>query len=102
MEVSSDPKPTITREQLLSLYRTMLVIRRTEETLAKAHQRGLIHGACHTYIGEEAIATGVCANRANRDKCGKWRPSALLQVRFRSSILMPSRCSSLRMSSATL
>ena len=67
MEVSSDPKPTITREQLLSLYRTMLVIRRTEETLAKAHQRGLIHGACHTYLGEEAIATGVCANLRKDD-----------------------------------
>ena len=22
---------------------------------------GLVHGACHTYVGEEAIATGVCA-----------------------------------------
>ncbi len=46
----------------LDLYRTMLLIRRTEEQLVKSHQRGLIHGACHTYIGQEAIAAGVCAH----------------------------------------
>jgi 2-oxoisovalerate dehydrogenase E1 component len=46
----------------LALYRQMLLIRRTEEQLVKAHARGLIHGACHTYIGQEAIAAGVCAH----------------------------------------
>src|SRR3954453_1982885 len=46
----------------LALYQQMLSIRRTEEQLVKAHQRGLIHGACHTYIGQEAIAVGVCAH----------------------------------------
>src|SRR5262245_48693092 len=54
--------PPIAKSKLVSLYREMLVIRRTEEQLAKSHQQGLIHGACHTYVGEEAIATGVCAN----------------------------------------
>ena len=43
----------------LQLYRTMLVIRMVEERLAKSHQRGLIHGACHTYVGQEAIAAAV-------------------------------------------
>jgi 2-oxoisovalerate dehydrogenase E1 component len=38
----------------------MVLIRLCEERLAKSHQRGLIHGACHTYVGQEAIATGVC------------------------------------------
>ena len=51
----------------LQLYRTMLVIRMAEERLAKSHQRGLIHGACHTYVGEEAIATGVCAHLHEAD-----------------------------------
>ena len=46
----------------LALYRQMLEIRRVEEALAKAYLSGLIHGACHTYVGEEAIATGVCAH----------------------------------------
>jgi len=67
MEVSSESKSIVTKEQLLDLYRKMFVIRRTEETLAKAHQRGLIHGACHTYVGEEAIASGVCANLRDDD-----------------------------------
>ena len=45
----------------LEMYRTMRLIRNTEEQLARLHARGLVHGACHTYVGEEAIATGVCA-----------------------------------------
>ena len=49
-------------EQLLTLYRQMINIRYTEEQLARSHQMGLVHGACHTYVGEEAIATGVCAH----------------------------------------
>jgi 2-oxoisovalerate dehydrogenase E1 component len=44
------------------LYRTMRLIRTTEEQLARLHARGLVHGACHTYVGQEAIATGVCAH----------------------------------------
>ncbi len=46
----------------LSLYRTMQLIRASEEQLARCHARGLVHGACHTYVGQEAIATGVCAH----------------------------------------
>ena len=52
---------------LLSLYRQMVLIRRCEEQLARSHQRGLIHGACHTYVGQEAIATGVCAHLRKED-----------------------------------
>lgn len=54
-------------DQLLSLYRMMVLIRRTEEQLARAHQMGLVPGPCHTYVGEEAIATGVCANLREDD-----------------------------------
>ncbi len=49
------------KSNLLDLYRTMKIIRLCEEELARCHQRGLIHGACHTYVGQEAIATGVCS-----------------------------------------
>ncbi len=45
-----------------SLYRTMLLIRRCEEQLVRAYALGLIPGPCHSYIGEEASAAGVCAN----------------------------------------
>jgi 2-oxoisovalerate dehydrogenase E1 component len=58
---------SVSRETALSLYRTMQTIRQTEEQLARYHQRGLVLGACHTYVGEEAIATGVCAHLGNDD-----------------------------------
>ena len=54
-------------DELLGLYRQMLLIRRCEEQLARSHQRGLIHGACHTYVGQEAIAVGVCAHLRRDD-----------------------------------
>src|SRR6186713_2647506 len=57
----------LNKTQLLNLYKEMLRIRRCEEQLAKSHQRGLIHGACHTYVGQEAIATGVCAHLSPDD-----------------------------------
>src|SRR5262245_49268641 len=61
------PMISATKEQALSLYRTMQLIRLCEERLAKSHQRGLIHGACHTYVGQEAIAVGVCTNLRQDD-----------------------------------
>lgn len=47
---------------LLGVYRAMVRIRQTEEELARCHQRGLIHGACHTYVGQEAIAASIAAH----------------------------------------
>lgn len=52
---------------LRSLYRTMQTIRQCEEQLARCHQRGLILGACHTYVGQEAIAAGVCIHLRESD-----------------------------------
>jgi 2-oxoisovalerate dehydrogenase E1 component len=57
----------LSTNDLLALYRQMQLIRQCEEQLAKSHQRGLIHGACHTYVGEEAIAVGVCAHLRKED-----------------------------------
>ena len=59
--------PHTNKSSPLQLYRTLLIIRMVEERLAKSHQRGLIQGACHTYVGQEAIATGVCAHLRNED-----------------------------------
>lgn len=58
----SAPTTALSTNELLALYRQMVLIRQTEEQLARAHQSGSIPGACHTYVGEEAIATGVCAH----------------------------------------
>ena len=49
-------------DELRDLYRRMALIHRCEEQLARCHQRGLVHGACHTYVGQEAVAVGVCAH----------------------------------------
>lgn len=58
---------TLSRETGLALYRTLQTIRQCEEGLARAYAAGFIHGACHTYVGEEAIATGVCAHLTEQD-----------------------------------
>jgi 2-oxoisovalerate dehydrogenase E1 component len=63
----TETRPQLNKPQALALYRQMLLIRRCEEQLARAHQRGLVHGACHTYVGQEAIATGVCAHLRRED-----------------------------------
>src|SRR5882672_10286404 len=64
-----EPMTTTTqdKQELLSLYRGMVLIRRCEEQLARSHQKGLIHGACHTYVGQEAIAVGVAAHLRRDD-----------------------------------
>src|SRR5947209_10923281 len=65
--LAAPPSPEIAADMLRSLYRQMQLIRQTEEQLARAHQRGLVHGACHTYVGQEAIAAGVCAHLRRDD-----------------------------------
>ncbi len=57
----------IDKRLLLRLFREMLVVRKCELLLAKSHQQGLVHGACHTYVGQEAVAAGVCANLSAED-----------------------------------
>ena len=49
------------REDLLSLYRQMLLIRRFEEKSAEMYALAKIAGFLHLYIGEEAIAAGAIA-----------------------------------------
>jgi pyruvate dehydrogenase E1 component alpha subunit len=48
-------------EQVLELYRRMLLIRRAEERLAKLFAEGEIPGFIHLSIGQEAVAVGVTA-----------------------------------------
>lgn len=45
---------------LLKMYRVMLRIRRFEEKIYEVYTGGLMHGLAHLYIGEEAVAVGVC------------------------------------------
>jgi 2-oxoisovalerate dehydrogenase E1 component len=57
----------VSRERMLALYRQMLQIRRCEDALVRLYAAGKFAGACHTYIGEEAVASGVCAHLRKDD-----------------------------------
>jgi TPP-dependent pyruvate/acetoin dehydrogenase alpha subunit len=50
----------------LRLYRSMLILRRFEEKVGQDYSAGLIPGLAHPYIGQEAVAVGVC-DILNRD-----------------------------------
>ncbi|NLG28583.1 MAG: thiamine pyrophosphate-dependent dehydrogenase E1 component subunit alpha, partial [Chloroflexi bacterium] len=54
-------------QSLLELYRTMLTIRRFEERANALYMEGKVPSTLHLYIGEEAVATGVCANLLRSD-----------------------------------
>ena len=52
----------------LELLRTMQTIRRFEERASDDFQAGRIYGVVHCYIGQEAVATGICANLKRDDQ----------------------------------
>jgi pyruvate dehydrogenase E1 component alpha subunit len=52
----------IDEKALLSMYRTMLRIRLFESRVGELFAAGKLPGFIHLYIGEEAVATGVCAH----------------------------------------
>ena len=49
------------RDELLQIYRQMLLIRHFEEKAAEMYQRAKIGGYCHLNLGEEATCVGLCA-----------------------------------------
>ncbi|BCH25066.1 pyruvate dehydrogenase (acetyl-transferring) E1 component subunit alpha [Mesorhizobium sp. L-8-3] len=56
----SAPKPAeFTKQEELSAYRGMLLIRRFEEKAGQLYGMGFIGGFCHLYIGQEAVVTGL-------------------------------------------
>lgn len=57
----------ITKEKLLDFYHTMVTIRAFEEKAVELFAAGFLPGFVHLYLGEEAVATGVCANLTDKD-----------------------------------
>jgi len=51
----------IGKEKILGLYATMVKIRRFEERIVDLYAHGEVPGLAHLYVGEEAVAAGVCA-----------------------------------------
>ena len=56
----TDSEAVIDSEKLLRMYRRMTMIRLFEEQVNDLYTRALMPGLAHLYIGEEAIAVGVC------------------------------------------
>ena len=56
---TAGPVPDFTKEQELSAFRDMLLIRRFEEKAGQLYGMGLIGGFCHLYIGQEAVVVGM-------------------------------------------
>jgi len=52
----------IKNEELKILFEKMLTIRRFEERAIREYEEGNLYGFIHSYIGQEAIAVGVCAH----------------------------------------
>ena len=57
---AKDPALDIGKDKLLRLYQQMVAIRLFEERVNDLYTRALMPGLAHLYIGEEAIAVGVC------------------------------------------
>ena len=55
------------KELLAFLYRTMVKIRKFEEKAEELFLGGQLPGFIHLYIGEEAIATGICSALTRED-----------------------------------
>ncbi|MBC7506683.1 MAG: pyruvate dehydrogenase (acetyl-transferring) E1 component subunit alpha [Sandarakinorhabdus sp.] len=49
------------KDELLAMYRQMLLIRRFEERAGQLYGMGMIGGFCHLYIGQEAVVVGLQA-----------------------------------------
>jgi pyruvate dehydrogenase E1 component alpha subunit len=57
-----------TPEVLQDLHRRMVRIRRFEEACGRLSEAGRLPGFLHLYVGEEAVAAGVCANLTDDDQ----------------------------------
>ena len=51
---------SVERDRWLHIYRQMLRIRRFEAQIGELYERRQIPGPAHLYIGQEAVAVGVC------------------------------------------
>ncbi len=59
--------PEVEKTFLLNAYRVMFEIRQFELKAQEIYRSGVLPGFIHLYIGEEAVATGVCATLQSTD-----------------------------------
>ena len=58
------------KKQWLAFYEVMYRMRRFEEEVFEFYKKGMMPGLAHLYLGQEAIATGVCAALNEDDYIG--------------------------------
>ena len=59
---------TLTAEKQLEMLRLMQTIRLFEERASDDYMAGAIYGVVHCYIGEEAVAVGICSALTRDDR----------------------------------
>jgi len=57
----------VKKETIISLYSSLYLIRRFEETVLENFPRGVFFGTTHTYLGQEADAVGVLSHLQDDD-----------------------------------
>ena len=57
----------VSTEKWLHMYRRMQMIRLFEEQVNELYTRALMPGLAHLYVGEEAVAVGICEALRNDD-----------------------------------
>jgi acetoin:2,6-dichlorophenolindophenol oxidoreductase subunit alpha len=63
MSIATDPSKTnaaLEVERWIRMYRRMVMIRLFEEQVNELYTRALMPGLAHLYVGEEAVAVGIC------------------------------------------
>jgi pyruvate dehydrogenase E1 component alpha subunit len=53
---------SLKRKKSLKLYEKMVLLRRFESAALDLYSKDAIKGSIHVYIGQEAIAVGICSN----------------------------------------
>ena len=57
----------ISKAKYQEMLEKMLLTRRFEEKVSYFFSMGMVHGTTHLYVGEEAVATGVCCALTDKD-----------------------------------
>ncbi|HEY8148580.1 MAG TPA: dehydrogenase E1 component subunit alpha/beta [Vicinamibacteria bacterium] len=57
----------LNRQALETLYQVMVRIRRFDEKTVELFNAGQVKGTAHSYVGQEAVATGACAHLTKDD-----------------------------------
>ena len=82
----------LNKDELVELYRQMLLIRRFEEKSAEVYVAGKIGGFCHLYIGQEAVGVGaISAIRKDDYVLGSYREHGLALAKGMSAAIRDGR-----------